>query len=111
MYYVSAMRSDALVHAPSSPVKRIHLVGRRTGQRLGDAPIVHTIAPPALLAAHPVLPHCGSSVRAPCGLHHTSPWPTPPWSARLLTAPLQHTSARAAHPTNHQFDVAPGTGL
>ncbi|KAJ7789308.1 hypothetical protein B0H14DRAFT_3574181 [Mycena olivaceomarginata] len=61
MYYVSAMRSDALVHAPSSPVKRIHLVGRRTGQHLGDAPIVHTIAPPALLAAHPVLPHCGST--------------------------------------------------
>ncbi|KAJ7830309.1 hypothetical protein B0H14DRAFT_2593393 [Mycena olivaceomarginata] len=45
---------DALVHAPSSP-RDTSLVCRRTEQRLGDAPITHTAAPP-LLAAHPLRP-------------------------------------------------------
>ncbi|KAJ7878374.1 hypothetical protein B0H14DRAFT_3130028 [Mycena olivaceomarginata] len=86
MYYVSAMRSDALVHAPSSPVKRIHLVGRRTGQHLGDAPIVHTIAPPALLAEHPVLPHCGSSAQG----YSAAQCPSPPLRPACYATRLRH---------------------
>ncbi|KAJ7768559.1 hypothetical protein B0H14DRAFT_2632906 [Mycena olivaceomarginata] len=86
MYYVSAMRSDALVHAPSSPVKRIHLVGRCTGQRLGDAPIVHTIAPPALLAAHPVLPHCSSSAQG----YSAAQCPSPPLRPARCATRLRH---------------------
>ncbi|KAJ7814411.1 hypothetical protein B0H14DRAFT_3149431 [Mycena olivaceomarginata] len=76
------MRSSTLRPAPV-----IHLlVCRRTEQRLGDAPIMHTVAPPALLAAHPVLPTavpCHSPLRSDAapgtGLHcSAAQCPSPP---------------------------------
>ncbi|KAJ7808679.1 hypothetical protein B0H14DRAFT_3482103 [Mycena olivaceomarginata] len=91
-----------------APVKRIHLLAwRRTGQRLNNAPIVHTAAPPALLAAHPVLP-----TAVPVCVHFASranlPFAITPQSARLLAAPLHHTSASAIRPTNPALHQAQG---
>ncbi|KAJ7812254.1 hypothetical protein B0H14DRAFT_1459293 [Mycena olivaceomarginata] len=106
--YASAMRqisSGALVHAPSSPVRRIHLlVRRRTRRRLGDAPIVHTAAPPALPAGHPVLPRCVrlAGRATPFLGHHTAVGPP----ARCAPTPHQYPCR-----SPNQSDVAPGTGL
>ncbi|KAJ7795625.1 hypothetical protein B0H14DRAFT_2918717 [Mycena olivaceomarginata] len=63
--------------------------------------------PPALLAAHPVLPTAVPVCVRFAGRANL-PFATTPQSARLLAAPLHHTSASAVRPTDPTLRQAQG---
>jgi hypothetical protein len=80
------------------------LVGRHTRRHLSDALIMHTAAPPALPAAHPVLPRCVylAGYATPFLGHHTAVHPP----ARCAPTPHQYLCR-----SPNQSDIVPGTGL